>query len=86
MGKKLRVKFMLVLLSLGLMAVFMGGCVIPDDLEAFIEGLMGPRIIQPSPEVLLPSPDGLLPSEGELVPMQNGMLPLQDGQFPFPLI
>ncbi len=86
MSKKLRVKFMVVLLSLGLLTIFMGGCVIPNDIEAFIEGLMGPRFIQPSPEIMLPSPDVLLSSQDVLVPMQDGLLPLPDGFFPFPIV
>ena len=86
MGKELGIKLMLLLLSLGLLTVFMGGCVIPNDIEAFIEGLMGPRFIQPSPEIMLPSPDVLLPSQDVLVPMQDGLLPLPDGFFPFPIV
>jgi hypothetical protein len=72
MGKRSKVTFMLVLSSLVLLPVFMGGCVIPNEIRALIEDMTTP-VVQPSPEPLLPSNDVLVPTDG-LQPLPDNPL------------
>jgi hypothetical protein len=77
MGKKSKVTFILVLLSIVLLPFFMGGCVIPEFIRALIESQTTP-IVQPSHVPLLPSHEALVPTEG--------LQPLPDGLFFVPIV